>query len=103
MRTTGTAGPDFSGGTLAFAATGNPTEVAAGKLTLRVIRDELAHIVGERALTDPHLRYVDGLDLYGPADFAEFPLPDRLHPGPQAHDRMGQRFACVIRESSASS
>ncbi|MEZ0357588.1 SGNH/GDSL hydrolase family protein [Mycobacterium sp. SA01] len=95
--TPGPLAPDFSGGTLAFAATGNPTEVSAGKLTLRVIRDELARIVSHRAVTDPNLRYVDGLDLYGPADFAEFPLPDRLHPGPQAHERIGQRFAEVIR------
>ncbi len=94
------APPDFNGGTLAFAATGNPTEVSTGKLTLRVIRDELARIVSHRAVTDPNLRYVDGQDLYGPADFAELPLPDRLHPpGPQAHERMGRRFAGVITET----
>ncbi len=75
--------------------------MSAGKLTLSVIRDELASIVGQRAAADPHLRYVDGLDLYGPTDFAEFPLVDRLHPGgPGAHERMGgQRFATVIRET----
>ncbi|QEN15041.1 GDSL-type esterase/lipase family protein [Mycolicibacterium sp. ELW1] len=100
--TPGPLAPDFSGGTLAFAATGNPTEVSAGKLTLRVIRDELARIVSHRAVTDPNLRYVDGLDLYGPADSDEFPLPDRLHPGPQAHERMGRRFAAVIRETITS-
>ncbi|MBB3752171.1 hypothetical protein FHT44_004683 [Mycolicibacterium sp. BK634] len=91
--------PDFSGGVMAFMATGDPAEVRAGKLTLRVIRDELARIVTQRAATDPNLRYVNGLDLYGPADFAEFPLADRLHPGPQAHELIGQRFAAVIREA----
>lgn len=101
--TPGPLAPDFSNGTLAFAATGSPTEVSAGKLTLRVIRDELARIVSERSNADPNLRYVDGLDLYGPADFANFPLPDRLHPGPQAHVRMGQRFAGVISEVIAAS
>lgn len=99
--TPGPLAPDFSAGALAFAATGDPTEVSAGKLTLTVIRDELARIVSERATTDPNLRYVDGQELYGSADFADFPLPDRLHPGPEAHERMGQRFAAVIRATIA--
>lgn len=96
--TPGPLAPDFAGGTLAFMATGDPAEVSAGKLTLGVIRDELARIVAQRAATDPNLRYVNGLDLYGPADFAEFPLADRLHPGLQAHERIGQRFGAVIGE-----
>ena len=96
--TPGPLAPDFADGTMAFKATGDPAEVAAGKLTLRVIRDELDRIVAQRSATDPNLRYVDGLDLYGPADFAEFPLADRVHPGPEAHARMGRRFGAVIRE-----
>lgn len=48
--------------------------------------------------SDPNIHYLDGLTLYGPADFAEFPLADRLHPGPQAHQRIGRRFADAIRE-----
>lgn len=96
--TPGPLAPDFSDGTMAFVATGDPTEVSAGKLTLTVIRDELSRIVRQRAVTDPNLSYVDGLDLYGPADFAEFPLTDRLHLGPQAHERVGRRFAAVIGE-----
>ena len=78
-------------GRVAFTATGDPAERAAGKLTLRVIRDELARIVADRA--DPNLSYLDGLDLYGEADFAELPLPDRLHPDAATHRRMGERFA----------
>ncbi|WP_308207408.1 hypothetical protein [Mycolicibacterium komossense] len=83
---------------MSFVATGDPAETAAGKLTLSVIRDELAAIVEQRSTSDPNIHYLDGLTLYGPADFAEFPLADRLHPGPQAHQRIGRRFADAIRE-----
>ncbi|MBB5136249.1 hypothetical protein HNP84_005993 [Thermocatellispora tengchongensis] len=78
---------------LGFRATGDPAEVASGKLTLRVIRDELARIVAQRAAEDPNLHYLDGRDLYGEADFTELPLPDRLHPDAAAHRRIGERFA----------
>ncbi|MEU8008067.1 GDSL-type esterase/lipase family protein [Catellatospora sp. NPDC049111] len=80
-------------GQIQFTATGDPAERAAGKLTLRVIRQELARIVTQRAATDPHLYYLDGLDLYGEADFAEHPLPDQLHPDAATHRRMAERFA----------
>ena len=42
-------------GRLSFVAAGDPAEIARGKLTLRVIREELARIVEERAADDPHL------------------------------------------------
>jgi hypothetical protein len=77
-------------GEIRFVATGEP---GPGKLTLRVIRDELAAIVRQRAAGDPHLTYLDGLDLYGPADHAELPLPDALHPDSATHRRIGDRFA----------
>ncbi|GGT11370.1 SGNH/GDSL hydrolase family protein [Streptomyces griseoviridis] len=80
-------------GRLGFRATGDPAEVPAGKLTLKVIRAELSRIVGERAADDPHLRHLDGLELYGPADHAELPLPDGLHPDAATHLRIGDRFA----------
>ncbi|EIE98488.1 GDSL-type esterase/lipase family protein [Saccharomonospora glauca] len=82
-------------GTLRFRATGDPTERAAGKLTLNVVRDELARIVAQRAADDPHLHYLDGRDLYGESDFAELPLPDALHPDAAAHRRIGERFAAL--------
>ncbi len=94
-----TPGPgafDFSAlraGQLRFRATGDPAERAAGKLTLGVIRDELARIVRERAAEDANLHYLDGRELYGEADFAELPLPDELHPDAAAHNRIGERFA----------
>lgn len=80
-------------GKVSFRATGNPAERQAGKLTLTLIRDELRRIVQQRAASDPHLRYLDGLELYGPADFDELPLPDQLHPDGAAHRRIGERFA----------
>ncbi|WP_055550236.1 GDSL-type esterase/lipase family protein [Streptomyces sp. NBRC 110028] len=94
--TPGPSAPDFSRiseGRLQFRATGDPAERAAGKLTLTVVRDELARIVRQRAADDPHLHYLDGRDLYGEADFAELPLPDQLHPDAAAHRRIGERFA----------
>ena len=94
--TPGPAAPDFSGiaeGRIRFRATGDPAERAAGKLTLNVIRDELARIVAERAPEDPNLYYLDGRMLYGEADAAGLPLPDGLHPDAATHRRMGERFA----------
>ncbi|MEU1124388.1 GDSL-type esterase/lipase family protein [Streptomyces sp. NPDC005899] len=76
-----------------FRATGDPAETAAGKLTLRVIREELARIVGQRAAEDPHIHHLDGRALYGESDAAELPLPDRLHPDAATHRRIGERFA----------
>ncbi|GAB7042306.1 MULTISPECIES: GDSL-type esterase/lipase family protein [Catenuloplanes] len=80
-------------GRMSFRATGSPDEVAAGKLTLRVIRAELARIVADRAASDPHLRYLDGLELYGEADAEALPLPDALHPDAETHRLIGTRFA----------
>ncbi|MEX5295563.1 SGNH/GDSL hydrolase family protein [Kocuria sp. CPCC 205268] len=80
-------------GEMRFQATGDPGEVAAGKLTLTVIREQLARIVAERAQEDPHLFHLDGRELYGEPDARELPLPDALHPDASAHRRIGQRFA----------
>ncbi|WP_037855370.1 GDSL-type esterase/lipase family protein [Streptomyces sp. NRRL S-340] len=91
--TPGPLAPDFAAGTLRFKATGDPAERAAGRLTLNVIRDELARIVEARAADDPHLHYLDGRDLYGEEDHAEFPLPDGIHPDPAGHRRIGENFA----------
>ncbi|MGJ9413687.1 SGNH/GDSL hydrolase family protein [Aeromicrobium sp. CF4.19] len=93
--TPGPCAPDFSDGTLRFVATGDPDEVPAGKLTLRVVRDQLERIVAHRATTDPALRHLDGTDLYGDADASKFPLPDALHPDAATHVLIGERFANV--------
>lgn len=78
-----------------FIATGDLAEVARGGLTLKVIRRELASLV-ERRSADPNLHYMDGLELYGPQDAEALPLPDALHPGPEAHVLMGKRFAEAV-------
>ncbi|MEU9144822.1 GDSL-type esterase/lipase family protein [Streptomyces sp. NPDC048349] len=94
--TPGPSAPDFSGlaeGRLRFRAVGDPAERAAGKLTLRVIREELARLVAQRAADDPHLHHLDGRELYGEKDAAELPLPDDLHPDAATHRRIGERFA----------
>lgn len=80
-------------GKVMFKATGDAAERSAGKLTLTYIRQELQRVVQQRAAQDPNLHYIDGLALYGPEDFAELPLPDRLHPDAPSHRRIGERFA----------
>lgn len=75
-----------------FTSTGTPGDTAQGRLTLEVIRDAL-RTVAERRAADPNLHYLDGLELYGPADAKALPLPDGLHPGPDAHHLIGRRFA----------
>lgn len=80
-------------GQVRFRATGDPDEVAAGRLTLQVVRRELARVVAERSQWDGQLSYVDGCELYGPKDHERWPLPDRLHPCGQAHQLIGDRFA----------
>ncbi|WP_086819930.1 GDSL-type esterase/lipase family protein [Allokutzneria sp. NRRL B-24872] len=96
-----TPGPgalDMSSGAVKFRATGDPTE--RGRLTLTVIRAELAKIVAARAAEDPKLSYLDGQQLYGAADYAELPLLDELHPDAATHLRMGERFAKLVFSES---
>ncbi|MFC5140176.1 GDSL-type esterase/lipase family protein [Actinomycetospora rhizophila] len=80
-------------GRMTFRATGDPAEVAAGRLTLRVVRDEIARVAAQRTPDDPHLHHLDGLALYGEADAATLPLPDRLHPDAATHRLVAERFA----------
>ena len=88
--------PDLAGmaeGRISFVASGDPAEVAAGKLSLGVIRSELARIVEQRATTDPLIGYLDGRELYGVADHERRPLPDSIHPAEETQVEMGERFA----------
>lgn len=80
-------------GALRFRATGDPAERAAGKLTLTVIREELARIVRDRQTADPNLHYLDGRQLYAETDADTHPLSDGLHPDATTHQLMGERFA----------
>ena len=78
-------------GQVEFKATGDPSDPT--RLTLTIIRRELERIVRERSAQDKNLYHWDGRELYGEADFAELPLPDRLHPDAAGHHRIGERFA----------
>ncbi|MEU6848858.1 GDSL-type esterase/lipase family protein [Actinacidiphila alni] len=86
----------LAAGDVRFKATGDPADTAAGRLTLRVIRDELARIVAQRAASDPRLGYLDGRELYGEADAGALPLPDALHPDTATHRLIGERFATKV-------
>ena len=65
--TPGPSAPDMAAlaeGRLAFVASGDPADVATGRLTLEVVREVLAEVVERRG--DPHLTYVDGLASTAP-------------------------------------
>ncbi|GIF38873.1 GDSL-type esterase/lipase family protein [Actinoplanes xinjiangensis] len=79
-------------GQVRFLATGAPGDTAQGRLTLQVIRRELRSLA-ERRAADGNLHFLDGTMLYGPDDATELPLPDGLHPGAEAHQLIGTRFA----------
>lgn len=83
-------------GRIGFVATGQSAEVAAGKLTLRVIREQLQAIVAQRQETDPNIHYLDGEALYGPDDHALTPLPDGVHPDADTQQMMGERFGALV-------
>jgi len=85
----------YGRGELRFVATGDPGGVAAGQLTLTVIREQLAAIVDQRSGEDRNLTYRDGSTLYGEADSAAHPLPDNLHPDPETQRLIGERFAAA--------
>jgi lysophospholipase L1-like esterase len=70
-----------------------PREEASpqGGPSLRRMRELLEEVVLARAKSgDAHIRYLSGLELFGPADRAD--LPDELHPNAQGYRRMGERF-----------
>lgn len=80
-------------GQMKFLASGRPEEVATGKLTLTIIREQLQAIVDHRRKDDENIHYLDGRELYGEPDHARLPLPDRLHPDAETHGLIGERFA----------
>lgn len=84
----------FGCGELQFTATGTAGDTAMGRLTLEAIRDALGEVFAHR--DDPNLHLVDGLGLYGAADAERLPLPDGLHPSPEAHQLIGERFAAQV-------
>ncbi|WP_197511190.1 SGNH/GDSL hydrolase family protein [Tessaracoccus coleopterorum] len=75
---------------------GRIEEIAEGKLSLGVIREELADIVAGRADEDPFLGYLDGSRLYGLDDNARLPMPDNLHPDDAVSRLIATRFAELV-------
>ena len=93
--TPGPGAPDFDGGEVRFRAAGDPSGVntgPTGKLSLQVVRDELAGVIAQRA-DDVNLHLLDGLALDGESDSVALPLPDRLHPDRATHRLITERFA----------
>jgi hypothetical protein len=74
---------------------GKPEELATGKLSLEIIRAELASIVELRSTADAALGYLDGSLLYGAADAVRLPLPDNLHPGDDVNALIADRFVAA--------
>ena len=82
----------FTTGRALFMAEGVPGDTALGRLTLQVVREAMREVFENRG-DDPNLHHLEGTDLYGEADAAALPLTDNLHPGPEAHQLIGTRFA----------
>jgi hypothetical protein len=57
----------------------------------------LREVVGRRrAAGDAALTYLDGLELYGEAEWERLPMPDLLHPDAAGHRHIGERFAALL-------
>ena len=72
---------------------GTADELAEGKLSLAVIRRELAEIAATRQEEDDRIAYLDGSLLYSAADSERMPMPDNLHPGDDVNALIAERFA----------
>lgn len=82
---------------MVFRTMGRPEELAHDKLSLRVIRRVLRGVVDRRcAAGDTALTYLDGLELYGEAEWESLPMPDLLHPGHAGQRHIGERFAALL-------
>ena len=81
-----------------FTATGREGDTDLGRLTLAVVREVLADVVGRRG-DDENLHHLDGTRLYGEADASVLPLPDGLHPDAATHRLVGDRFADQVLSS----
>jgi hypothetical protein len=80
-------GPTFAGPDGRFVTVPRPKEAWIGSMTLRRAREIVREIATMRA---DNVHYLDGLELFGPADAAD--LPDDLHPNAAGYQRMGERF-----------
>jgi lysophospholipase L1-like esterase len=74
-------------------------EGANGGPSLKRMRELLEQVVAARQKSgDGHIRYLSGLELFGPADRAD--LPDELHPNTVGYRRMGERFHKLMLSGS---
>ncbi|HJW41033.1 MAG TPA: GDSL-type esterase/lipase family protein [Rhizomicrobium sp.] len=74
-------------------------EGASGGPSLKRMRELLEQVVAARQKAgDGHIRYLSGLELFGPADRAD--LPDELHPNTAGYRRMGERFHKLMLSGS---
>lgn len=64
-------------------------EIRDGCMSLSRVRVLMRELIDTR--DDPHLNYIDGLNLFGEDDASD--LPDDLHPNPAGYVRMGERYA----------
>lgn len=70
-------------------------EGSNGGPSLARMRDILTEVVAARVKAgDAHIRYLTGLELFGPDDLAD--LPDLLHPNAAGQRRMGERFFAKV-------
>ena len=84
---------------IVFRTFGRPEELAHDKLSLRVIRQVLREVVQRRrAAGDTALTYLDGLELYGRAEWEALPMPDLLHPDDAGQRHIGAMFAAWLPE-----
>lgn len=77
-------------------ASNTATEDWVQDLTLKMIRADLESIVARRS--DANLHYLNGLQLFGEADFHL--MPDGLHPNAQGYLLIGERFASYLASSA---
>jgi len=74
---------------------------AGGGVPLQRMRQLLAEVVqARRRAGDGHIRYLDGLSLFGDAD--AHLLPDDLHPNTEGYRLMGERFHALALSGDTS-
>ncbi len=84
-------GPTIPNAVGRFVTLPGHAEIRAGSLTLQQMRTIIRDVVeARRKIGDANLHYLDGLELFGPADTGD--LPDDLHPNGAGYVRMGERF-----------
>ena len=76
-------------------ASSRETVAEGDGLTVVQMRTLLEQVVLQRAPADRNLRYLSGLELFGPGDAAD--LPDGLHPNAAGYLRIGERFYAAAR------